>query len=582
MKKSEKGFKTKNFIIGILVGIAVVFLISSLTAPDGEGGDRSNVSRVDDWQYTGPSWEGDFFGGLRKTNAVYSTGAAAPEAADSLGFSVGGAKDVNNYRDNIENDYLPVPTDLTYEGLFYDYFFDTGQGQECEKLFCPSYSYAVSRDPFSEKEEYYLSVGLNSNLKESDFQRKKLNLVIVLDISGSMGSPFNRYYYDQFGNQEALGDEEDWDKSKMQVASEAIVALTKHLNDDDRFGMVLFDDQAYLAKPLNPVGETDMEAIRNHIMELSPQGGTYMEAGMEKGTELFEEVLSADKSEYENRIIFLTDAMPNIGVTSEEGLLGMTRGNSEDGIYSTFIGIGVDFNTELTEAITKIRGANYYSVHSSSQFSERMDEGFEYMVTPLVFDLELKLEAEGYDIEKVYGSPEADEATGEIMKVNTLFPSRTEGGETKGGIVLLKLEKTSDEASLRLVASYEDREGAEDSDEKTVDWEQKTADYYANTGIRKGILLSRYADLMRNWMADEHAAHEDNTEAETRMGELGIIIPPEFELGKWERQSVPLQVSEEYESLFQTFSGYFESEMNAIGDDTLQQEQDILEKLSDY
>ena len=41
--------------------------------------------------------------------------------------------------------------------------------------------------------EYYITVGLNSNIKESDFQRKKLNLVIVLDVSGSMDSKFSSY-----------------------------------------------------------------------------------------------------------------------------------------------------------------------------------------------------------------------------------------------------------------------------------------------------------------------------------------------------------------------------------------------------
>ena len=99
------------------------------------------------------------------------------------------------------------------------------------------------------------------------------------------------------------------------------------------------------------------------------------------------------------------------------------------------------------------------------EFRERMDDEFEYMVTPLVFDLQLRLEAQGWEIEKVYGSPEANEATGELMKVNTLFPSKTEGGETRGGIVLLKLNKTSGEGDLVLKVSYEDRNGNPDSTE---------------------------------------------------------------------------------------------------------------------
>ena len=37
-----------------------------------------------------------------------------------------------------------------------------------------------------------------------------------------------------------------------------------------------------------------------------------------------------------------------------------------------------------------------------------------------------------FEIEKVYGSPESSAATGEIMKVNSLFPSKVdEDGQTK-------------------------------------------------------------------------------------------------------------------------------------------------------
>jgi Ca-activated chloride channel family protein len=45
--------------------------------------------------------------------------------SESLGYSVGGAKDINNFRKNIEHNYLPLTTDITYEGLFYDYYFNT-------------------------------------------------------------------------------------------------------------------------------------------------------------------------------------------------------------------------------------------------------------------------------------------------------------------------------------------------------------------------------------------------------------------------------------------------------------------------
>ncbi|MDD4652591.1 MAG: VWA domain-containing protein [Methanothrix sp.] len=504
--------------------------------------------------------------------------AAAP--SPSIGFSAGGAKDINNFRENILQDYLPLPTDVTYEGLFYDYYFYTGEAKECKKLFCPSYSYAVSKDPFSMQPQYYLSVGLNSGM--TDFKRKKLNLVVVLDFSGSMGSPFDEYYYDRFGNKVEQNDgESSASKTKMEIADESVVALLNHLNPDDRFGMVLFSDDAFLVDPLTSVADKDMSRLKSRIMEIKETYGTNMEAGMEKGTALFDRFLQADKSEYENRIIFLTDAMPNMGETGDLGLYRMLEDNADQGIYTTFIGIGVDFNTELIESISKIKGCNYYSVHSAKEFRTRMDDEFDFMVTPLVFDLRLKLDAPGYEIEKVYGSPEADQATGELMKVNTLFPSKAEEGQVKGGVILVKLKKLSDQESMRLSVSYEDRNGVKDSDQADVVMAGQDADFYQNSGIRKAVLLSRYADLLKDWIIDERTAADKGWKIVPSVTLTnGIVIP--IELGEWERQSLPLTVSEPYPQLFGQFANYFASESQAIDDNTLDQEEKILKKLQGY
>ncbi|MYB29818.1 MAG: VWA domain-containing protein [Cenarchaeum sp. SB0663_bin_5] len=293
-----------------------------------------------------------------------------------LGFAVGGAADINNFRENVVNNYLPLHTDITYEGLFYDYYFDTGADSEYHVLFCPSYSYAVSADPFSNKTEYYLSVGLNSGIKEADFGRKDLNLVIVMDVSGSMDSPFYTYYYDA----SQVTDHDT--RTKMAIANEAVAGLLDHLGPDDNLGLVLFDNTAHIARPLGSMAFTDVNLLKSNIMGIYADGGTHMAAGMDTATLMLGDAIDG----YENRIIFLTDAMPNQGDTTQDGLFGTISDNAKNGIYTTFIGIGVDLNTELVEALTKIRGANHYSVHSASEFKNRMVDEFEFMVTPLVFD----------------------------------------------------------------------------------------------------------------------------------------------------------------------------------------------------
>ena len=512
---------------------------------------------------------------------MMSTTPASAPAADSLGFAVGGSQDIGNFRENVENGFLPIPTDITYEGLFYDYYFDTGSMQECEKLFCPSYSYAVSRNPFSDGDEYYLSVGLNSGIRESDFERKKLNLVLVLDVSGSMSSSFDRYYYDRYGLE--LEPHDDFTVSKLSVARESIVGLLDHLTDEDNLGVVLFDNDAHLARPLVSMGITDRELLKQNVLEIHADGGTNMASGIRAGTSLFDGVAGEDESEYENRIIFLTDAMPNTGEIGKDGLLGMMERNAGRGIHTTVIGIGVDFNTELVDHIAGVPGANYYSVHSSSDFRERMVDEFEFMVTPLVFDLSLDVDAAGYEIKDVYGSPEADRSTGQIMRVGTLFPSKVTDGQTRGGIVLLKLEKLSDNGAITLTASYRDRAGQQDHDMVTVLLEDKEPDFYQNGGIRKGILLARYAELMRAWAYDERRALADGTEPATSHLYGDETSPPGHTLeplGEWERQSIPLAVSGQYADAISQFGAYFQEEAGRIGDPGLLREVSLMQKLA--
>ncbi|MBI2484250.1 VWA domain-containing protein [Candidatus Uhrbacteria bacterium] len=514
----------------------------------------------------------------------FNTSQAPPPAADtSIGLSVGGAKDIDNFRKNIKNNYLPIPTDVTHEGLFYDYLFDTGIQKPCEKLFCPSYSTAVSKDPFSGEQKYFLSIGLNSGVQQKDFARRKTNFLVVLDISGSMGEQFNRYYYDRFGQKQSVFDnQQDEGKTKMEIAAESINDMLGHLTGDDSFGMALFDDISYVAKPLRKVSETDMERIKKHISELKPQGGTNMSAGMQEALWQFEAYRGTEDPDFENRVIFLTDAMPNTGDTTEEGMFGIAKRLAEQKIYTTFV--GVDFNTELIESISKIRGANYYSVHSAKEFKKRMDEGFDSMVTPLVFNLNLEIIAPGFQIEKVYGSPEADETTGEIMKVNTLFPSEQTEGETRGGLVLLQLKRFADDATaIMLRAKYESRQGdIQQSDEMA--FFKEVEEYYDNFGIRKGIVLARYANILRDWMFYERAQGTEEERKIVRPASPveyydveGIpIVSPEFTLGKWERQSQVLRVSDTYKNIFTDFIPYMITETEAIGDQALQKELDVL------
>jgi len=534
--------------------------------------------RVDDWQFDPDTVESD--GGFL---GVSSGGSAQSAAGGGVGMAAGGAKDVANFRRNVEEGYLPIPTDLSYEGLFYEYYFETGSSGNCAETFCPTPAAAVAPDPLSGEREWYATVGLDSGLSAADFERKPLDLVVVLDVSGSMDSPFSRYYYDANGRGTGTPTERSTgtppeDATKISVAAESIAAMTTHLSTGDRFGMVVFNDEAYEAKPVRAVEETDMAAIRGHIRELKAGGGTRMSAGMDLATELLDPHAGTDRADRETRMVFATDAMPNLGRTGENAILGTLEENAARTLYTTVVGIGVDFNSELVDAITAVEGANYFSVHSGEGFRRRMDREFEYWVSPLVFDLSVELDAAGYDLATVYGSTDAEAATDRLLHVDTLFPSPERDGKAKGGVVLARLAQVGHADEATVTAEWEHRDGSTGSSTARVTLPTGASEQFAHTGIRKAVLLARYASLAKNWMVYERRGPTGGAD-----GEGGIDEPPAFDAeGDWERQSDPLTVSPAYRDRFDAFADHLEAEMAATGDETLSRELDVLRTLATH
>jgi Ca-activated chloride channel family protein len=585
--------KKNSIIIAIIISSTIVLLIAILCYFSTK---KENIKKIEPYHSEQniiniePYYPLTYLSKIGGVPRTLGSESSYSLSSMNVGFSTGGAKDINNFRENIKNGYFPISTDITYNGLFYDYYFDTGKKTESEHLFSPSYSCALSKDPISYRNEYYLTVGLNSNIKESDFQRKKLNLVVVLDVSGSMNIMFSSYYYDRFSNdnkKDTMKSDDD-KKTKMEIANESINILIDQLKADDRFGLVLFEFKAKVAKQVELISEMDINSTKKYISEIKAGGGTNIEAGYTMATKLFEKYQNSNKSEYENRIILITDAMPNTGMISDEGLLSYIKNNADKGIFTTFIGVGVDFNTELIEGISDAKGANYYSVHNSKEFKERMGEQFEYMVTPLVFDLNLNLKSDDYNIKMVYGSDSSNGNKGNLMKINTLFPSKSsEKGEVKGGIVLVKLSKKTEKRNgkIKLEVTYKDRNGKNYKNTQTINFdENKTEEFYDNSGIRKAIVLTRYVNLLKNWILYERSGK--NTFIIGPKKGIVDIIYTENEitniLGIHERMSVELKISEEYKELLRSMKEYIQKENKEIMDNDLNKEIELLDELINY
>eukprot|EP01084_Bolivina_argentea_P124722 220990_1 len=320
----------------------------------------------------------------------------------------------------------------------------------------------------------------------------------------------------------------------MDIANECVVGLLKHLTPNDRFGLVIFDHESQIKQNIDFIENINMNKLKHEILNIKAAGGTDFECGYNDAIDLYLKNNIKTNEEYDNRLILLTDAQPNHGMTDPNNLLSLVSKyseNKENYIYTTFIGVGLDFNSNLIQTISETRGSNYYSVKSTHDFIKTMDEEFEFMVTPLVFNVCLKLKCEGNscEIKKVYGSSVKNERdivnNGEITKINTLFPSKKskEKRGTKGGIKVIQLKKAkdnnNDNINVQLEVTFEDRNGKIyvneqnvifksqiinnkendmiEYDEKEKEEEKYSNNFYDNIGIRKGILLCKYVELIR-------------------------------------------------------------------------------------
>lgn len=479
--------------------------------------------------------------------------ATMSKEQDISGFATGGNKDADNFRKNIRNGFLPHPDSLNYEGVFYDYEFEIS-GDEKESMFYPVYEHAYFSDPISDEKEDYLAVGLESGA--NSFERPPIDLMLSVDVSGSMSNELTEYYYDEYAEK----DIEESGKTKMEATIEVIKKIVESLEEDDRLGVVLYNNKGIISKPLRKTCNTDLDSIKEEIQEIRAGGGTDLSDGFNAAVEEYidnAEIETSDQDR-ESRIMFLTDAMPNSGTTNRKNICDMIENAAEKhSIHTTFIGIGVDANPDLIESLSSIRGSNSYFVDNTQEFIKRVGEEFTLMSIPLVFNLELKLEGNDYSIKDVFGNPNNGEKES-IMKVKTLFPSTGEEG-TKGGVILISLNEVNEDSEIRISATWEDRYGNKNADVRTVEIDSERSDYFDSNSIEKAIVIKKYVDVLRDWMESKQELRD-------------------YE-GEWEQKSIDKEVSDKYQERMKTIRELLENKIQNKGMDELVKERDVIDQI---
>jgi len=153
-------------------------------------------------------------------------------------------------------------------------------------------------------------------------------------------------------------------------------------------------------------------------------------------------------------------------------------------------------------------------------------------------------------------------------------------GRTRGGIILIKFKKTGNKSDIQLTCSYKDRNGVPELVKENIEFTKSKRG--SDNGIRKAVLLSRYVNLMHDWINDKTSIEANDQQDDWQYNKQEAKrIQQKRRRGRWERNSQKLAVSSYYKEQFSKFKTYFAQEATDIKDEELRKELDILEKLID-
>ncbi|MGE5180465.1 MAG: vWA domain-containing protein [Acidobacteriota bacterium] len=346
-------------------------------------------------------------GGNSASEGSYPTGGgASADAGAGGGVSFGGAQDFGQFRQILDQGGIPGPDTLDANGFFNEHYAPPPT-TTCTDTLCMTPGVAVGRAWLDGTHQAALQLAVDTNVDPTQYTRLPMNLVVVVDHSGSM-----------------------WDQNKMVYVKQGLSTLVDNLQDGDHLALVQFDDTAdvlwSLSQPL------DRAQLHTVVDGLTPRGGTNIYDGLQTGFNLSASALASD---HQNRVIFLSDGMATVGNTDTAAIITMADGYVSRGIGLTTVGVGSDFDVELMRGLAEHGAGNFYFLEDASAATEVFMQELDYFLTPLALDLHVDAVAgPGYDFGEVVGSTlwQSTTRAGSMSIPAVFVASRTSPGPDPG------------------------------------------------------------------------------------------------------------------------------------------------------
>jgi Ca-activated chloride channel family protein len=225
--------------------------------------------------------------------------------------------------------FLPLPLEHIRPHELLNYFsFETqtvGAGDDFSVLA------DIAPDP---RQEGIYTLGMSVRGRPVDKQsRRNAVVTLVVDRSGSME-----------------------DEGRMDYLKRGLKRMVSELKTGDMVHMVLFDHNVCVPMENYVVGRDRPADLARAIDALEPRGSTDVHRGLARGYQIAD---GTYQPEYNNRVILITDALANTGVTDERMISMISKFYDKRRIRLSGVGVGREFNDALLDRLTE-RGKGAY------------------------------------------------------------------------------------------------------------------------------------------------------------------------------------------------------------------------------
>jgi Ca-activated chloride channel family protein len=344
-------------------------------------------------------------------------------------------------------------------------------------------------------------------------ERQPLNLTFVLDVSGSMR-----------------------EQNRLEMVKHAVRLLVGELGSGDNLALVAFSTDARTVLPMTSV--KNRSAIESALETLEPENSTNSEAGLKLGYSI---ALANINPEAQNRVVFLSDGVANVGETDPAKLSESVKPIREKGIYLNTIGVGMNNHNDvlLEQLADKGDGVCSY-IDSPSEAKKVIVDGFTGAFETIARDVKVQVEFDpaqveryrllGYEnraiADKDFRNDKID--AGEVgagHQVTALYEIERATGASEKPLATVRLRW---KAPRRVHAPAADEEATEIA--QPVLASQEKSFEGAGPGYRRAVIVAQFAEFLRRSVhargdsLDDLIAETEKLERETHDPEIGELV----------------------------------------------------------